>query len=160
MFSEGSLRQYPEIVKAFTGIPSESFWELIKAMDEQAEDYEQERHERVNRQRAVGGGRAYEHPLVVRVAVVLTYLRLHVPQAVVGVLFGCSQSDVSREVRRTLPLISRVLPVPELWPLSENLEADVVAVLPLEGLSDGRVLVDATEQRVSRPVDPLRRNAF
>ena len=131
----------------------------MKAMDEQAEDYEQERHERVNRQRAVGGGRAYEHPLVVRVAVVLTYLRLHVPQAVVGVLFGCSQSDVSRELRRTLPLISRVLPVPELWPLSENLEADVVAVLPLEGLSDGRVLVDATEQRVSRAVDPIRRDA-
>ena len=91
---------------------------------------------------------------------VLTYVRLHVPHAVVALLFGCHQIDVSRELRRTLPLISRVLPVPELWSLSENLEENVVEVLPLETLSDGRVLVDATEQRVSGPVDPLRRNAF
>jgi hypothetical protein len=133
---------------------------MMKEMGERAEAYEQERHQRADRQRAVGGGRAYAHPLVVRVAVVLTYLRLHVPQAVVAVLFGCSQSGVSRELRRTLPLMSRVLPVPELWPLSENLAEDVVEVLPLETLSDGRVLVDATEQRVSRPVDPIRRDTL
>jgi hypothetical protein len=160
MFTEASLRQYPEIVKAFTGIASEQFWDMMQEMGEQAEAYEQERHQRADRQRAVGGGRDYEHPLVVRVAVVLTYLRLHVPQAVVALLFGCNQSEVSRELRRTLPLISRVLPVPELWPLSENLEEDVVEVLPLETLSDGRVLVDATEQRVSRAVDPIRRDAL
>jgi hypothetical protein len=159
MFCEESLRQYPEIVKAFTGIPSESFWEMIRAMNEQGEAYERERHERAERKRAVGGGRHYDETLVVRVAMVLTYLRLHVPQAVVAVLFGGHQSDVSRELRRTLPLISRVLPVPEIWQLSEALEEQVVDVLPLESLSDGRVLVDATEQRVSRPIDPVRRDA-
>lgn len=159
MFTEESLRQYPEIVKAFTGIPSENFWEMVKAMAAQAEAYERERHERAGRTRAVGGGRQYEHSLVIRVALVLTYLRLHVPQAVVALLYGCQQSDVSRELRRTLPLISRVLPVPEVWPLSETLIEDVVDVLPLERLSDGRVLVDATEQRVSRATDPAVRDA-
>ena len=159
MFTEASLRQYPEIVKAFTGIPSATFWEMMEAISEQAATYEHERHERADRQRAVGGGRDYEQPLVVRVAVVLTYLRLHVPQAVVALLYGCTQSDVSRELRRTLPLISRVVPVPEVWPLSENLEGDGVDVLPLELLSDGRVLVDATEQRISRAIEPVRRDA-
>lgn len=159
MFSEESLRQYPEVVKAFTGIPSESFWEMVGKMAQQAERYERERHERRERERAVGGGRPYEHSLVVRVALVLTYLRLHVPQAVVGLLYGCTQSDVSRELRRTLPLISQVVSVPEIWELSENLKEDVVEVLPLEMLSDGRVLVDATEQRISRPIDPIRRDA-
>jgi hypothetical protein len=159
MFTEESLRQYPEVVKAFTGIPSEQFWEMVKAMSGQVEAYERERHERADRKRAVGGGRHYDQSLVVRAALVLTYLRLHVPQAVVAVLFGCHQSDVSRELRRTLPLIGRVLPIPELWQLSETLEEDVLDVLPLETLSDGRVLVDATEQRVSRAVDPIRRDA-
>jgi hypothetical protein len=159
MFSEESLRQYPEVVRAFTGIPSERFWEMIGEMAQQAASYERERHERAERKRAIGGGRPDEHSLVVRVALVLTYLRLHGPQAVVALLYGCTQSDVSRELRRTLPLISRVVPVPEGWPLSENLEEDVVDVLPLEALSDGRVLVDATEQRISRAVDPLRRDA-
>lgn len=159
MFTEQSLRQYPEVVKAFTGIPSESFWEMMAAMAGQADEYERERHQRAERERAVGGGRQYEQPLVVRVAMVLTYLRLHVPQAVVALLYGCSQSDVSRELRRTLPLISRVVPVPEVWQLSETLAEDVVDVLPLSLLSDGRVLVDATEQRVSRATDPTRRDA-
>lgn len=160
MFSEESLRQYPEVVKAFTGIPSERFWEMVSRMGEQAEAYERERHERTDRQRAVGGGRHYDQSLVVRVALVLTYLRLHVSQTVVALLYGCTQSDVSRELRRTLPLISRVVPVPEVWLLSETLEEGVVEVLPLEALSDGRVLVDATEQRVSRPTDPIRRDAL
>ena len=159
MFSEESLRQHPEVVKAFTGIPSERFWEMIEEMAQQAERYERERHERRERERAVGGGRPYEHSLVVRVAMVLTYLRLHVPQAVVALLYGAHQSDVSRELRRTLPLISRVVCVPEVWQLSEDLEEDVVEVLPLEALSDGRVLVDATEQRISRAIDPIRRDA-
>ncbi len=96
---------------------------------------------------------------MVRVAVVLTYVRLYVPQAVVALLYGCSQSDVSRELRRTLPLISRVLPVPELWQLSESSEEDGVDELRLDALSDARVLVDATQQRVSRATDPARRDA-
>jgi len=86
MFTEESLRQYPEVVKAFTGIVSESFWEMMSALAEQADSYERERHQRAERRRAVGGGRHYEHSLVERVAIVLTYLRLHVPQAVVALL--------------------------------------------------------------------------
>jgi hypothetical protein len=159
MFSEESLRQYPEVVKAFTGIPSEAFWEMMKRMGGQAEGYERERHERVARKRAVGGGRRYDHSLVVRVALVLTYLRLHVPQAVVALLYGCTQSDVSRELRRTLPLISRVLPVPEIWQLSQD-EPEAVSVeeLPIACLSDGRALIDATEQRISRATDAATRD--
>jgi hypothetical protein len=159
MFTEQSLRQYPEVVKAFTGIPSENFWEMMQAMSVQEESYERERHRRAERKRAEGGGRAYEHGLVVRVALVLTYLRLHVPQAVVALLYGCNQSDVSRELRRTLPLISRVLPVPALWQLSQTSDEDGLEELALDDLADGRVLVDATEQRVSRASDPARRDA-
>jgi hypothetical protein len=160
MFSEASLRQKPEVVKAFTGIPSEAFWEMIKAMAEQVEAYEREQHKRAERKRAEGGGRPYKHSLVVRVAMVLTYVRLHVPQAVVGLLYGCSQSDVSRELRRILPLISRVMPEPEIWQLSQD-EPAVVGVdeLPRACLSDGRALIDATEQRISRSIDSARRDA-
>jgi hypothetical protein len=160
MFTEQSLRQYPEVVKAFTGIPSEAFWEMMRAMDGQVTVYEQERHQRGERKRAEGGGRHYEHSLVVRVALVLTYVRLHVPQAVVGLLYGCSQSDVSRELRRILPLISRVMPVPALWQLSQNYPEEVgVDELPIESLADGRALIDATEQRISRSIDSATRDA-
>jgi hypothetical protein len=160
MFTEESLRQYPEVVKAFTGIPAKTFWEMISAMTGQVEGYERECQQRAERKRAVGGGRPYGHSLVVRVALVLTYLRLHVPQEVVGLLYGCSQSDVSRELRRMVPLISRMLPVPEIWQLSQD-EPEGVGVdeLPIACLSDGRALIDATEQRISRSVDSSTRDA-
>jgi hypothetical protein len=60
MFSEESLRQYPEVVKAFTGIPSEQFWEMMEEMAQELDRYERERHERAERKRAIGGGRQYE----------------------------------------------------------------------------------------------------
>src|SRR6266496_2199534 len=106
MFTEQSLRQYPEVVKAFTGIPAETFWEMMSAIDGQVESDERERQQ--------------EQSLVVRVALVLTYLRLHVPPAEVGLLYGCHQSDVSRELGRILPLISRVWPGPEIWQWSQS----------------------------------------
>jgi hypothetical protein len=48
---------------------------------------------------------------------------------------------------------------PEVWQLSETLAEEGVDVRPLETLSDGRVLVAATEPRVSRATDPVRRDA-
>jgi hypothetical protein len=50
----------------------------------------------------------------------------------------CHSGDVWRELRRTLPLISGVVPVPEVWALSEGLEEEGVEVRSLEALSDGR----------------------
>ncbi len=157
MFTEQRLRQYPAIVKAFTGLPSEALWELMTAVEGEQAAYEQERHSRMGRERAVGGGRDFEQPLVIRVAAILTYLRLPVSQEVVALLYGCRQSDVSRELRRLLPLISWVLPVPAVWQVLDTAES-VVDELPGEALSDGRVLIDATEQRVYRSQDTATRD--
>jgi len=41
------------------------------------------------------GGRDFDQPVVIRVTLVLTYLRLHIPQETVAVLFGATQPDVS-----------------------------------------------------------------
>jgi len=152
MFTEHSLRRYPALIKAFTGIPAEEFWKKMTQLDEKYADYEQNRHERPHREREVGGGRPYDQPLVIRVMLVLTYLRLHVPQPVVALLFGCTQSDVCRELRRLLPLIQAVWPCPEVWEVAEA-DDEVVSQISLEQLSHQRALVDATEQPVERAQD-------
>jgi hypothetical protein len=38
MFTAESLRQYPEVVKAFTGIPSENFWQMMSAQRKVADE--------------------------------------------------------------------------------------------------------------------------
>jgi hypothetical protein len=151
MFSEASLRQYPELVKAMTGIASDAFWDMMTKIEAQAGPYEQQRHERADRKRAVGAGRKYEQVLVIRVAAVLTYLRLHVPQTVVAWLYNCNQADICRDLRRLVPLIGQVLPMPAVWEIQSD-EADAKPDrIALEALAEGRALIDATEQRVSRP---------
>jgi hypothetical protein len=160
MLTEKTLRENPILVKAFTGQPAEVFWELVRKVEARLPEYEYERHERPDRQRAVGGGRDFDQPVVIRVVLVLTYLRLHIPQETVALLFGATQTDVSRELRRLLPLIRQVLPAPEVWEVVEEGETLTEAdLLELAQLADGRALVDATEQQVYRSQDNEERKA-
>jgi hypothetical protein len=153
MLTEKDLRENPVLIKAFMGLPAEVFWQIVADMEAKLPAYELKRLDREDRQRAVGGGREFDLPLVIRIALVLTYLRLHIPQQAVACLYkDATQSDVSREMRRLLPLMKQVLPCPEIWEMvEEGEELSQAELLKLEQLSDGRVLIDATEQQVYRP---------
>ena len=84
----------------------------------------------------------------------LAYLRLHVPQEVVGLLFGTSQAEVSHELREVLPVLQPCLPSPAVWEVvPEGVVLPAAGVLTVEQLPGGRVLIDATEQRVARSHD-------
>src|SRR6478672_640887 len=120
MVTEERLQQYPGLVKALTGLPAEEFWALVAAVSEGWAAYQRERRARPDRRRAIGGGRRCTRGVALRVALVLTYLRLHVPQEVVGWLFGASQAAVSRELRAVLPALRPCLPCPAVWePLAD-----------------------------------------
>ncbi len=153
MLTEKHLRENPLLIKAFMGLPAEVFWQLVADMTHKLAAYELKRLDREDRQRAVGGGQEFDLPLVIRAALVLTYLRLHIPQQAVACMYKeATQSDVSRELRRLLPLMKQVLPCPEVWEMVEAGEAlSETELLALEQLADGLVLIDATEQQVYRP---------
>lgn len=153
MLTEKHLRENPLLIKAFMGLPVEVFWQLVADIEAKLPEHELKRLDREDRQRAVGGGREFDLPVVIRLALVLTYLRLHIPQQAVACMYkDATQSDVSRELRRLLPLLKQVLPCPEVWEMvEEGAELTAAEVLGLEQLADGRVLIDATEQQVYRP---------
>jgi hypothetical protein len=158
MCTERKLRQHPAVIKAFMGLPAAAFWALIEQITEQLPAYEAQRLEGADRQRRVGGGRDFDQPLVIRVALVLTYLRLHIPQEAVASLYGARQVDVSRELRRLLPVIQAALPCPEVWPqLAAGADLSPEQCLEVEQLADRRALIDATEQRISRPTEGATR---
>lgn len=162
MFTEQSLRDHPSLVKAFMGIPADLFWELIEQMTEQFAAYTRQQRQRAERKRAVGGGRSHDLCLVIRTALILTYLRLHIPQATVAALFvDATQSDVSRDLRNLLPLIQHCLPCPVVWEeVAADHEVPETTQLTLVDLTDGRALIDATEQRIARPRDASRQKAY
>ena len=160
MFTERSLRQHPAVIKAFMGLPAAAFWELSEKIKEQLPAYEAQRLERTDRRRTRGGGRDFDQPLVIRVALVLTYLRLHITQEAVARLYGATQAEVSRELRRLLPVIQAALPCPKVWQqLAAGADLSPEQCVKLAQLADRRALVDATEQRISRPTESTTRNA-
>jgi len=161
IITEKILRENPELVKAFTGLPDQMFWTLVQAVEAQLPAYEHARHERPGRHRAVGGGRDYDQPIVIRVAQVMTYLRLHLLQHGAALLYGGTQSDVSRDLRRLLPLIGRFLPWPAVWEVKDESQPLTAAEgVQLIELADQRVLVDATEQVVYRSQDNEERKKY
>jgi len=152
MFNVATLHKYQALIGAFTGIPAKEFWDTLDKMEAKLPAHEMGRHTRDDRKRAVGAGRKFDQSLALRTVAVLSYLRLHVPQLVIAVMFGQTQCDISRDLRRLLPLITAVLPCPEVWEIMKNnQELKKLVTLPSEQLANGRVLVDATEQRVYRP---------
>lgn len=162
MFTEQSLRDHPSIVKAFTGLSADHFWELVHQMQDRFAAYTLEQRQRAERQRAVGAGRLPDLPLALRTAVLLTYLRLHIPQTTVAALFvGATQADVSRDLRRLLPLVQACLPCPVVWEeVAEDTPVPAPSPLTPADLADGRALGDATEQRVARPQDSTEQKTY
>lgn len=158
--TEKALQEDPSWIPLLMGLPAASFWDLIEAVKSAYPSYDRQRHDRPGRKRGVGGGRKCDLPLVIRVALVLTYLRLHVTQALVAKFFGASQSDVSRDLRRLGPLLKQALPCPEVWELVESEQPLTEEQrLKLTDLADGQVLIDATEQQIYRSQDSTTRKA-
>jgi len=161
MLTEKILQGNPTLIKALTGLPADVFWQLIADLEAKWPEYEYQRHDQPDRQRAVGAGRPYDQPLVIRAMLVLTYMRLHMAQEIVALLFGATQPDVSRELRRLLPLMAQIIPVPEAWQVMDEEETPSEEEgLGLAQLADGRVLVDATEQAVYRSQDNEERKKY
>ena len=163
MFTEAILREKPAFIKLFMGLPAAEFWQLV----EKAQAYEAtanaQRLARPNRQRALGGGRKADLPLVIRLALVLTYLRVHLPQAGVAELYAeATQSDVSRQLRILSPLLLNLLPTPVVWEaIDETHPLTAQDLLELTEFRDGRVIIDATEQQIYRSeVNELRKAAY
>ena len=116
-------------------------------METELYEYELNRHNQDNRKRTTGAGRKFEQSLAQRTVGVLAYLRLNTSQTVIATMVGLQQYEISRDLRRLLPLIRDVLPRPEIWEVNDD---DFAAMLS-EQLEDEFALIDATEQRVSRP---------
>lgn len=163
MLTEGFLCENQEWIRMLTGLKPKEFRQLFQMVERHYPEYERERRKqlRPHRQRDIGAGRPYAHPLLVRVLALLTYLRLHLTQELTAALFGMHQPDISRDLRRLLPLLQQYLPVPVLLPLDLQ-ETDLEKILQgLEAfLQDLRAFLDAMEQTIERPKDKEKQQEY
>jgi hypothetical protein len=113
MMTVARLLRKPRPFHAFTGLTSAEFDRRLQELELACHAHLRERHERPDRQRAIGGGRQGALPIAERLLRALVSLRLYVSQEMLSSLFDLDESDIRRKLSQRLlfvPLL--VLPVP------------------------------------------------
>ena len=171
MLTYKTLQRKPKQLQAFTGVTVAQFAEILRALRPVYAEFEQERLNRLDRKRKIGGGRNFSLTLEDRLLDTLMYYRLYVSYALLGYLFNLDGTNVGREInQRMLPALLSILPVPmqdEL--LSGRDEPPQIGggkrLKTLKTLMEAHpeikeVWVDATEQPIQRPSEKLARKQY
>lgn len=152
IFRYHHLRHHPRVFLAVTGLGLREFDQLVNDLLASYAEAEQERLERPNRQRAIGGGRDFELDGRDQILLTVVWLRKYPTQEVLGYLYGFSDTSAGRVVKRVLPLLEQAgrdtmrLPDPGLK--RRRSLPDLLADTP-----EIAVVIDTFEQRVQRHKD-------
>jgi hypothetical protein len=135
-----------------TGLRVAEFDELLANVLPQYANYEQQRLERLDRQRAVGAGHPFELNERDHILLTVIWLRVYPTHEVLGYLFGVSDSTVSRLIRRVLPVLEHAgrdtMRMPDPGKKRRRTLDDLLHDTP-----ELAVVIDSFEQRVQRPRD-------
>jgi DDE superfamily endonuclease/Helix-turn-helix of DDE superfamily endonuclease len=144
------LRQHPAVFRSLTGVPTGVFDTLAADVLPALADAEFARRDRPDRGRAVGAGHPFGLCPADQVLLAVVWLRVSPTHAVLGYLFGVSESAARRTLGRVLPVLARAgkdtmrMPDP-----GKYARRDLPALLKdTPGLA---VLVDTFEQPTHRP---------
>jgi IS5 family transposase len=158
MLSYQTLKLKPTVFKSLTGVTPAEFDELLEKASPLWLELEQQRLNRQDRHRAIGGGSDYKLGLQERLLMTLIWLRLYLTTEALGFFFGVSKSTASRNTRNVLPVLCRLGDSTLGWPEPPKRGQGKNVAQALQAYPDLYALVDATEQAVRRPqAEPSQR---
>ncbi len=144
--------RHPGVFRDLTGLTLAEFDHLLDQVLPHFEHDEHKRHARPERLRAPGAGRDFVLDPRDQLLLTLVWLRRYLTHALLGWLFGVSDSTSVRIVARFLPILERLgrstmrMPAPD-QPRCRTFD-DLLGQLPALA-----VVVDSFEQKVQRPKD-------
>jgi hypothetical protein len=146
------LSQYPRVFMKMTGLRVKEFEQLVKDVKPQFKVAEEQRLDRPDRQRDLGGGRKAKLDARDQILLTVIWLRLYPTQDILGYFFGISQSAVSHVIAHVLPVLEEAgrdtMRQPDPGRKRRRQLEDLVAELP-----EIMVVIDSFEQKVQRPPD-------
>lgn len=143
-------------VKRFTGLGYDKFMDLVTKITPLWQESEQERLQRKNRKRAIGGGRKYKLETIEdKLLLFLTYYRVYVCYEFLAQLFEIDASNISRLIKKMTPLIEFAAD-PSLKTALKKVRDESTKINSMEEFTKKypdmvKVIFDATEQRIQRP---------
>jgi hypothetical protein len=150
IFRREHLGQHPSVFRSMTGLTVEAFDRMLPELLAAFDADRRRRLDRPDRQRAVGGGDAFDLGVADQFLLTVVWLRHYPTQECLGYLFGASDSTALRAVRRCLPVLEALgkdsmrLPDP-----GKGRRRDLPALL--KDTPELAVVVDTFEQRTQRP---------
>jgi len=104
-----NLTKKSAIFQRTVGLTNEQFQKFAQQLTVIWNEAETTRNSRDDRQRRIGGGRSYklislEHKLLV----VLVYYKAYFTQEFIGIMVGLDQANISRLIKKMMPLIEKV----------------------------------------------------
>lgn len=144
------LGEHPAVFRSLTGLTVQAFDDLLPELRAAFAADHRRRLDRPGRQRAYGGGDAFDLGVDDQFLLTIVWLRHYPTQEVLGYLFGASDSTALRAVRRCLPVLEAQgkdtmrLPDP-----GKGRRRDLPALL--EQTPALAVIIDTFEQRTHRP---------
>jgi hypothetical protein len=144
------LSQHPNVFQKCTGLTVALFDDLVDDVLPVYMGAEERRLNRPQRQRAMGAGHPFELEVRDHLLLTVIWLRLYPIHAVLGYLFGVSDSTVSRLIERVLPILEHSgrdgMRLPDPGKKRRRQLPDLLKDIP-----ELTVIVDSFEQRVQRP---------
>src|SRR5215213_4919073 len=144
------LRQHPAVFRSLTGLPVGLFDGLAADVLPALADAEFARRDRPDRDRAVGAGHPYGLSPADQLPLAVVWLRVYPTHAVLGYLFGVSETAARRTIVRVLPVLARAgkdtMRMPDPGKHARKRLPGLLKDTP--GLA---VLVDSFEQPTHRP---------
>lgn len=113
------LQSKPKQFLAFTGMHLHTFEELLPQFEHAFHQLEQQRkaktvRSQADRQRRIGGGKAFQNDFPNRLLMLLLYYRLYLTQEFMTLFFtAADKSLISRTITAMRPVFAAVLPIPE-----------------------------------------------
>ena len=153
------LHPHQRVFKSLTGETVEEFDQLYADMEGYYVQAETERLSRAGRKRAIGGGRHHKLSVRDQLLVTVVWLRVYPTQAVLGYLFGVSETNVLRTVERWLPMLERAGRDTMRMPRPSRKRLRQLDDL-LHDIPELAVVIDSFEQRVQRPAERAEANGL
>ena len=153
------VRQAPAALRALTGLRPDEYRAFERDVLPRLAAAEQVRHQRPNRQRAIGAGHPFALSAPDQVLLTVVWLRQYPTHDVLALLFSVTASTVSRTIARVLPVLEAAgqatMRLPDPGRRHRRTLDTLLAQTPALA-----VVIDSFEQRVQRPADRSERDRW
>jgi len=154
MFNHTKLAKKPKQFLSITGLTAPQFDSLSKEIRKHYKITEVKRLSK-NRERKIGAGHKFDHPLKDRILMLLMYYRMYTTYDLLGMIFDLDKSNVMRDIKYLESAVKKSIPIPA------KKYADSKKLKSLDGIQqffpELIAITDGTEQQIPRPKNKKKR---